>query len=340
MKSILSIQCLALVLFLAITANGCFPPPQQQGPSQGNVHQQEGKEPDYTNVDRGLNDESPVVREQAVQILTTITHSSAIEKLVKAVKENSENDNITKQAVPALIKFQQKAINPVKNELWDSEIYSVQRQGFLVLKEITKPENFYSEAQDRFYNSEIQYSEDQKIVDYKLEMLQYLLGKADIEDENTIPDIVAMLQLPDKRVVVKAEAFLSQIQDQRIFEPLERLFYMKKDDPQTVAAILKVMNSFKEPGPKANNENIVKDLTMYLEAFGSYDRKVQTESYNGLKKFGYNDPDGKIVAYISKFKNSDNDLVRSHVVDLMQALPNKQYPQHLTPPTFEIPVRR
>jgi hypothetical protein len=332
-----AVKSIIMLVFISLLTAGCFggsaPPPQQ--PIQ---QVQEGPEPDYSVIDPALKDSSDAVRMQAVNNLVELNHSSAMHKLIQVVIDNTHHQGIIEKAVEGIKKYGEASVEPVKEKLWNSQNLILSKAGFHVLQNTAKQEDFYPAVQDKFYSNNIQYNDQAK--GFRKEMATYLLSNADRDHPDTIPDIVAMIQLPDKDVAQEAGNYLAGWKDTRSLEPLYSLFYMKRDDPEVARIILQVLNNFDAPGPKADPNATIDDITIQLETFGSLDEEVQNNSTYGLKKFAYNDPDGAIVNYIKKFEGCESALVRSHVVELVQLLSAKEYPPNVTPPHFEIPTAR
>jgi len=318
---------LVLILFLPLIG-GCLPKPQQ-----ANQTNQEGPPPDLTNIQKALMDPSKTVRRQALETLKQYTHSAAIQVYIDAIIDNYDDSDTTKIAVDGLKKFKEKAVDPVKKDLWNNQLTTIQFLAFNVLSEVDKKEDFYPQVQDRFYMTP--YTKENE--EFRAKMAEFLLRNADKTKPNTLADIVAMLTVPDPKVVEFSARKLSEWKDPHAEDLLVKLYANSNNDPIITGAILNVLRNYDVPSVKTK-ETSIHDISVFLDSFGSYDKKVQEYSYQGLKSFGYKDKDDKILPYIKRFENCDSDVIRSNVVDLLNSLPMKQYPQDITPPTFTIPT--
>jgi hypothetical protein len=323
-----------LLLLLVVQINaGCTPPPPPPDP---HVTVEETPPPDYTVIDAALKDPSQGVKLQAIAHLKQIDHITALDRLLQVIMDNPEDRKIAYPAADGLIKFGDKAINPVKDNLWNSRYMPAQEAAFKVLSAVNNTPEFYQEAKERFYARDIQYNIESAF--YRQMLARYLVENADKENIDTIPDIIAMIQLPDEQVANMAGDKVAEWKDNRVIDPLFQVFYNDRKNSLVATNTLKILYAFDVPDHGVNPTQMLDDITLLLETFGSYHIDIEDNSYKALKKFAYGDPDGLIVNYIKKFENCNDELVRTHVIDLLQTLPQKQYPPGVTPPAFEIPT--
>lgn len=330
-----SIKSVMLLIALTLIVGGCgggCPNPDQQASQNA----PEGPAPDYKSIDAGLMDASQIVRMQSAQTLANVKHSSAIPKLIQVVKDNKTDMDIVNVAVKGLISQGERCVEPVRAGLWEDKDLVSQYAGLKVLSGVLKKEVFIPEAVEKFYN--VPFSEESKQL--RKEIATFVLNNTDKNNNKIMADIVSFIQDDDPAVSTLAAVTLSEWKDPKVVKNLIDLYYIKRENPDVVRSILDVLVAYPAPDPAKSQELSLSDITVFLETFGSYDRRIEDASYQGLKNFAYNDKDGKIVNYIRRFSQCDDDNVRAHVVDLVQIISTKQWPANIPVPTFEIPSNK
>lgn len=328
-KRLTTIVILLFIVVLPILV-GCLGQPQQTAQAP-----QEPPPPDLTNIELALRDPSPLVRKQAVENLKQYSHSVVMNTLIGAIKDNSDNKELVDSAVVGVVAYKDAAIDPVKKELWNSQNPLVALSGLTILSQIGKKEEFYPEVQTKFYNTP--YNEETTLL--RRELASFITKNARKDDQTAITDTVAMLSDADPDIAALATKQLSTWKNPLAIDRITELYYNNTTNPDIVTAILNVLNNY--DAPTANNEGTaLTDISIFLETFGCYNETIQKGSYEGLKKFGYNDQGKQILNYIKRFDTCDNDLVRSHVLDLLQTLSVKQYPADAKAPIFKLPLVR
>lgn len=327
MRKILTIVLLLLLFGIVPLLSSCFGPPQQ-----GATNQVAPAAPDFTAIDNALKDPSPIVRKQAVENLKQYNHIAVIDIAIRAIKENIDDTSLINSAVSVIIIYKDQAIEPVKKAFWDDPNVKLQLIGYNILSNIIKTEDFYKDVQTRFY----ELPQNEETATFREVLASYMGQNATKGNADQLTNLVAMLSDADASVVNTAVGILFTWKDPAAIESIMTLYYQSKNDPEISNAVLDVLSNYDAPAAD-NKATALTDMSIFLDTFGSYDSEMQLKSYTGLKKFGYNDADGKIVNYIKRFENCDNENVRSNVLELLQTLPAKQYPQGVTPPTFQIP---
>lgn len=300
---------------------------QQTAPVQA---QNEGEAPDYTAIRKALKDPSPLVRSQAVLNLSAYTHSSVIDEYLNALRANINDAETSRLCIRGIKAQGEKAVPKVKELLWNDKSLVFQKVGLDLLSQIEKPEAFYPEVVNRYYETPYESGASR----YRQDMVKYISNNIPKEDLEAVADLVVMLKDKDPKVVEIVTRALSALQSKEVQEQVITVYDNDPENANVVLAVLTVLNSY--GAPTEVNPAPVKDLKVYMHTFGSYDKDIQNQSYIGMKAFAYDDKEGKILNYLKSFQNCDYDVVRSNLVDLMQVVPKNTYPEGQEP-TFSFP---
>lgn len=329
-RKIKILTCLMMVI-LAGGLTSCMNQGQQ---AQQTVEQKapEGPPPDYTSIRAALKDPSEVVRIQALKNLGEIKHSSAIEQFVDISGSMTIDRQMKRYIVSGLVKFKDQAIEPVTESLWNDKDPVKQDLGLSVLMQIDEKETLLPKVVERFFatpstpeNSEL-----------RIAMVKYFSENLNPEEGQHLSDLILMLNDPDSRVAQVAFKAVKNLKSPLLIEKMTQLYMDNKENMKVLEFTTTALSGFSAIDPK-NNPVPVSDITLFLYGFGSYNKKIQGASYQGLKKFAYDDADGQIMSYLKSFESCDYDLVRSHIVDLMISIPKTKYPEGQEP-KFELPA--
>lgn len=323
---------LLLIIALAPVLTGCFGPPSPPPPPPVD-QQSEGEAPDYKAIEDALQDQSLVVRDQALKTLGTYEHSSAIKIYIKAIKDNLGNDDIVKTAIRGISRFGDKAIEPVRTDLWDSDSLELKEIAFKILQNVSNKEEFYPEVIEMYISMPF----NTQTAALRLNMARYICSNADPENKDALTTLVGMLIDPDKKVINTASQKLGEWKSKEAVKSMTEIFKENYTNENTVLGILYALTAY--PIPSGNDPAPISDITVFLWSFGSYNTRIQEESYKGLKTYGYDDDGHVIVDYINTFTDCNYDLVRSHVIALPQEMQKNIYPPDLKP-EFELPPPR
>ena len=317
---------LLLVMFVA----GCGQKQQAVQQTATTQTEKEGEAPDYTAIRKALKDPSTLVKSQAILNLSAYTHSSVIDEYLNALRANINDGEISRLCIRGIKTHKEKAVPKVKELLWNDKSITFQKVGLELLSQIEKPEVFYPEVVNRYYETPYESGASR----YRQDMVKYISHNIPKEDLEAVADLVVMLKDKDSKVVEIVTKALSSLQSKEVQEQVMTVYDNDPDNANVVLAVLTVLNSY--GAPTETNPVPVKDLRVYMHTFGSYDKDIQNQSYIGMKAFAYDDKEGRILNYLKSFQNCDYDVVRSNLVDLMQTIPKNTYPEGQEP-TFSFP---
>ena len=329
MKKNLSI-IIGLFLLVSLSSGGCSFLGVQTQTNQNQL--QEGPPPDYTSIDAALQDPSPIVRIQAIEALKNIKHKTAINKLIKTTYNNADNKDVSSAITKALITYGKDVIEPIKTSIWIDKSFDVQKVAFDVLSGVEEPPEFYKEVCTKFSN--IPSTEQSSKL--RISMATFLITKYTKEKEFALPKIILLLSDSDKELTNIVIRRISDWKDPNAVKYLENLYLENRNNYPVVLNILKVMNTY--PPLSDKNSNVPVDISIFLNTFGSYDKKVQEQSYLGLKNFGFNDKDGRMLKFLKRFENCDIDTIRANAFELIQVLQNRKLPPDKPEPQFIEPA--
>ncbi|MGD9579899.1 MAG: HEAT repeat domain-containing protein [Vampirovibrionia bacterium] len=319
------IVSLLTCLFVVMLAAGCNQNQQQVAPTAPVQAQQEGEAPDYTAIRKALKDPSPLVRSQAVLNLAEFKHSSVIDEYLQALQDNIDDKDVYNLCIKGIKAQGESAIPKVKETLWNNKSLTLQKVGLDILSQIEKPENFYADVVNRYYETPFESGASR----YRQAMVQYIANNTAKDNLEAIADMVVMLKDKDSKIVQIVTKALSAFQSKDIQEQIVSVYESDPDNQNVVLAVLTVLNSYGVPTEQ--NPVPVKDLKVYMSTFGSYDKDIQKQSYIGMRAFAYDDKDGQIMNFLKSFQNCDYDVVRSNVVELLQIVPKNTYPEGQEP---------
>ncbi|MEW5820179.1 MAG: hypothetical protein AB1782_08305 [Cyanobacteriota bacterium] len=319
-----------LVLALLIFLTSCNQPAQQQDTSQQPQQENFGPAPDYKEIENVLQDPSPIVKLQGLKRLKTMRHPDSINIFIKVLKDNVDEKEVRNYAIKGIVDYKDLAVAPIKEQLWDQNNIKYQAVAFKVLSEVIPKEEFFSEVTDRYYNTP--YSD--AAAGFRRLLVRYITENADPEDPNALADVVGMLRDSDRSVISTASSTLGAWKTDKVVELVTESYKQHPEDERLTMAILQAFSNYEKPSQ--DNPAPIKDITVFLQSFGSYNEEIQKEAFSGLWHYGYEDPEGKILNHINSFANCNDELVRSHVVNLQGKLPQNVYPENQAP-IFELP---
>lgn len=321
---------MGLFLIMSLFSGGCSFLGQHAQTNQDQL--QEGPAPDYTSIDAALKDPSPTLRIQAAEALKNIKHKTAINKLIMAAYDNADNTEVSSAITKALIAYGKNVIEPVKSSIWVDKSFDVQKIAFNVLSGVEEPPEFYKEAWTKFSN--IPSSEQSSKL--RIDMATFLIAKYTKENDYALPKIILLLSDPDNALTEVVIKKISEWKDPNAVKYLENLYLENRNNYPVVLNILKVMNTY--PPLSDKNSIVPVDISIFLNTFGNYDKNIQKQSYIGIKNFGFNDKDGRILKFLKRFENCNIDIIRANTFELIQLLQNRKLPPDVKEPQFIEPV--
>ena len=332
LKRFIMIQII-LIIGLVLLLPGCGGGSNKNADKQ-NV-KQEGPAPDYTQIEKALKDPSDDVKKSAVKMLSKIKHSSTIPIYINIIKDNTNNSSLVSSSTKSLITYKEKAVQPVKEELWDTKKVDYQVIALKIFMSAPSNEELYNNITNTFF--ETPYNEGNTKL--RRLMSDYIIKNIDPNNGAALSDMLVMLIDPDKDVANKASIALADIKSPKIFDKLIQTHESNRDNDELTKMILSVLLSYPKPNNKIDPP--IPDISIFFDTFGSKDEEIQNLSYSGINKYAFNDPDGKIMEYIKSFESCDSELVRSHMYNLIVNLQKvkKRYPKDKKP-VFTFPKAR
>lgn len=320
------IGMITLLLMSVPFFTGCIgqpPPPVETQAAQ----EEQIPPPDYSFVEKALGDKSPVVRRQAIANLAKMEHPDTINKLIKALADNAEDAESVVIAAEGLSKYGEDASEPVRELLWNSDNYNLQRAGFQVLAKTEDPTEFFKKVNEKYSNT----PQIPSTYDFRLDMVRYMLKHVD--RENDLPDVLNLITDKEIKISDAVAQTLGRWHDPNLLPLLTPMYEKHRTNDMVVIHILKIMSKY--PPGTPTQPSPVNDITVPLNTFGSLNKVIQKLSYQVLKTYGYVDEGGEITDFIASFDVCPNENIRSNMYELLQVLPNNPKPAE---PTYRLPA--
>lgn len=325
-----SVMRVLIGLLLLVSVVSCGQNQQSVQQTATTQVKKEEPAPDYTAIREALKDPSPLVRSQAIENLAAYKHSSVVDEYLNALLANLNDSKLSKLCIKGIVKQKDKAIPKVREVLWNDKTLSLQAIGLEILSQLEKPEDFYSDVVNRYYETPY----ESGAFRYRSKMVDYIAKNTSKDNLEAVADLVVMLTDKDPKIVEIVTKTLSKLKSKEVQDQIITVYENDPENENVVLSVLTVLNSYGVPTKE--NPVPVKDLKVYMHTFGSYNKDIQNQSYIGISAFAYNDKDGKIMNYLKSFQNCDYDVVRSNLVSLMQTVPNNTYPEG-EEPIFSFP---
>lgn len=344
---------MAVVISLMVA---CTPPPPPPPPA-------EPPPPDYTKIDQGMKDPSDIVKLETLKDLLVLKHKNSIPRLLVYLKEYQYDPNTSNTVVNALKPYGNDIVTVIREKFWNSDDMISQERGFDVLSEILSPQEFLIEARKKFEEVPIETAN----MRFKVKLLKYYLAKANFGEPQTaattgttgtaattstdtgtaslsasenIVYIVNLLKEPNNTINDMVVKDLIGRRDPQVQKLITKLYFANLSDDEIKLRILKVLYSYDTPffpKPKAGYSPL-NDITVFLYSFGNVNSKIHETGVAGIKKYAFNDKDGKILTFIKEFENCDNPAIRASVIDLERFIPTRAPLPNETMPDFMIPA--